>query len=318
MPTSPTRSLSTMSAQVEKSPLRATDIERCPFLYSTASFSRTYGLGVSEDPGPGAYDSSLPSIGPQWRSDKPSAPKLSILPKHEKSWSKVFISREASKASGRARETPGPGTYDMPVEAIPETTGVRFSQAMRPDPDIPNPSPGPIYDVRMTADKNTAPPIGRADRWEVGAIDKSYLGPGEYKVPDSFAVQQRLAKSFSEGREAWEKVLFPGGEKQFLGRASQSLGKLRKFETSAKTAPFCRAGRNGFGGMWSGQMAGASIPGPGAYDVVNSKSGSLFRSKAAFNFGKPPPAARLNWQRQVYETSTWTRLAMSKNVRTNR
>eukprot|EP00392_Amoebophrya_sp_AT5.2_P015991 g16219.t1 len=289
-------------------------MERCPFLYSTASFSQTYGMGVDDDPGPGTYDvvvSATSAFGPQFKSEMSTAPRVPILEKHEASWSKVFISRAASDAAGRAKETPGPGTYAVQVDAIPETTGVRFGQAVREEPGYKSDGPGPVYDLRSGPKQHPAVAFTAGDRWATGPVDRNFLGPGEYPL-ESFTARMKKAKSFSEGRDKWEKVIFPGCERNLLGRASLGPGKCHPFQTGQKTAPFCKAGRNGPGGMWDSLKGMTSVPGPGAYQVGGAKH-SIFRSKSAFNFGKPPPAPRLHWKRQVYETAAWSRLAMTKN-----
>ncbi|CAD7924687.1 unnamed protein product [Amoebophrya sp. A120] len=305
---------SVMQTTARERKLRENDIERCPFLYSTASFSQTYSMEADDDPGPGTYDvtDASAALGPQFSSMKHTAPRVPILEKHESSWAKVFISRAASDAAGRAKETPGPGTYAVQVESIPATTGVRFGHAARPEPGYTSDGPGPIYDVRGNPREQGVSAFSASDRWASGPSDRSYLGPGEYGAGESFTGRMRKAKSFAEGRDKWEKVVFPGCEKVFLGRASLGPGKCHAFQTGGKTAPFCKAGREGPGGMWEGLKRKGEIPGPGAYKVGGPKH-SIFNSKSAFNFGKPPPAARLNWKRQVYETASWSRLAMSKN-----
>lgn len=109
--------------------------------------------------------SATSAFGPQFKSEMSTAPRVPILEKHEASWSKVFISRAASDAAGRAKETPGPGTYAVQVDAIPETTGVRFGQAVREEPGYKSDGPGPVYDLRSGPKQHPAVAFTAGDRY---------------------------------------------------------------------------------------------------------------------------------------------------------
>ena len=101
---------------------------------------------------------------------------------------------------------------------------------------------------------------------------------------------------------------FAGGDRQFLGRTSPGPGGYQPYKcTLAKKALFMKSTRPAL-------SMPSDAPGPGRYDV-RGMTNEAVKSKAAYNFGKPPPFARLNWARQGYETATWARLNMAQKIR---
>lgn len=298
------------------------DVSRCPFLYSQSSYSSLYDhdhkfgqtnrfIDLNEVPGPNHYRCQE-AMGQQIKSSCETAPSICIPSKNSESWSKVFVSKEQSEASGRSRYTPGPGTYESPdgiSVSLKTKLGISFGTSERPKPGFTTPSPGPIYDVRHNFDVPTTG-FSKGDRFASSGHSGDSTGPFGSSAPLPGALDpNRLAKSFAAGRDAWEKVVFPGCEKVFRGRACDVVGQYKPYEIRlARKEAFSKAVRKGLNAYEE------KAPGPGQYSVIGRTNESV-RTKPCHSFGKPPEKARLNWGRQGRETATWARLGMSRNIR---
>eukprot|EP00932_Pfiesteria_piscicida_P005245 SRR837773.1515.p1 GENE.SRR837773.1515~~SRR837773.1515.p1 ORF type:complete len:338 (-),score=44.98 SRR837773.1515:43-906(-) len=172
------------------------------------------------EPGPGSYD--IPqSFGQQQLSTYMSQPCSSITAKHDKSWSKVMISKEHLGAL-MARGTPGPGTY-MPALAQSQSR-VSFGTAKRRQlSDASFKAPGPVYNLPSNNEAPKTIKFGKANRFDTDNQSLSKMlgstGPGQYEVSGSFD-GSRLAKSFGASHRAYDRVRFPGSDRVGIGRNS--------------------------------------------------------------------------------------------------
>merc|ERR1719313_3019846 len=72
-------------------------------------------------------------------------PSVSLTAKHDRSWSKVLVSKEQLDIL-KARDTPGPGTY-KPTAGPESQARVRFGSSKRkPLNDTAFRAPGPVYE----------------------------------------------------------------------------------------------------------------------------------------------------------------------------
>eukprot|EP00971_Amphidinium_carterae_P008873 174964-Amphidinium_carterae.1 len=204
-------------------------------LYATPSYSSMYVEQEDIEPGPGAYNLP-PGIGYQHESTRESQPAMSLTAKHDKSWSKVMISKEHLSVF-KARGTPGPGNYKP---TVPKSQArVRIGTAKRLELYEGNQmSPGPVYDIRT---EPSAPPVNikfcKATRF---ASDNDTISnqlgstaPGMYEVNTVFDGAY-LAKSFGASHRAYDKVAFPGSNRINIGRQSPGPGPSIPFSNSGK------------------------------------------------------------------------------------
>lgn len=266
-------------------------------LYAMPSYSSLFNEPEDMEPGPGSYD--IPQgFGYQHLSTNASQPCLSITAKHDKSWSKVMISKDHLN-SLMGRNTPGPGTYAPAVQN--SQCRVRFGTAKRRGVvDDTIRAPGPIYDV-LGNPENPKVHIrfGKANRFDGDnqSLSKALgsTGPGQYELPSSFD-GSRLSKSFGASHRAYDKVRFPGSEKEGIGRSSPGPGPLVPFQ-QGKSVTFSRSERM--------SLDVAKAPGPGHYDNHERPDPSS-RSRSTYSFGRPQAKARLDWKQMRHlQNSLW-------------
>lgn len=271
-------------------------------LYAAPSYSSLYVDPEDLEPGPGAYDIPV-SLGHQTLSTKESPASISLTAKHDRSWAKVMISKD-HLAVLKARDTPGPGTY-KPTGGPESQARVRFGSSKRqPLNDTHFRAPGPLYEVRGNPEN---PPCNirftKANRFERDgeALSNSLgsTGPGQYENSSCFD-GVRLAKSFGASMRAYDKVRFPGSEKEWIGRESPGPGPLQPYQNCASSVSFTRADPRP-----SDANKNKRAPGPGHYDV-HEKPYPNSRSQSTYSFGRPPARGRLNWakMRNMHST-TW-------------
>ncbi|CEL93090.1 unnamed protein product [Vitrella brassicaformis CCMP3155] len=284
--TSTAPSTKPVSASRKRSPLA--DSKSTPFL-SSVTGEQTKGLSHArtsyhtlftsleeEDLDPGtAYDDKL-------QDDL-------CLCRNINSWSRVIITRN-HLSDLRCRDTPGAG------------------KARRPPLSMPTDGPSKMYNVSAAALKFpcwTTCRFGAEKRFESLARERQAksgnVGPGHYDISKS-SFEDRLAKSFGVGRQAYEKVVTPGMDKAFKGSFGAGPGPPiyitpdpNSIRVSFTKAPKLRSG--GFD----------ASPGPGAYssDITQSVS-SLYRNSPVCSFGPPPSRARLNLRKMTqFENSVW-------------
>lgn len=272
-------------------------------LYAAPSFSSLYVDPEDLEPGPGAYD--IPqSVGYQHLSTKESQPLISLTAKHDRSWSKVMITKD-HLAVLKARDTPGPGTYKPPGSgAVESQARVRFGSSKRPPlADTHFRAPGPVYEVR-TAPEDCPHNIrfSKGNRFERDgeALTNSLgsTGPGQYENGSVFD-GVRLAKSFGASMRAYDKVRFPGSERMMIGRESPGPGPLMPYQNTASSISFGRAER------LPSNNAGKRSPGPGHYEN-HEKPYPHSRSQSVYSFGRPGARGRINWAKmRHYNNTTW-------------
>lgn len=266
-------------------------------LYATPSFSSLIVEPDDLEPGPGTYE--LPrTFGYQHLSTNLSQPQLSLTAKHEKSWDKVFITKDHQMVL-LARGTPGPGTYDASGDATKSQARIRFGTARARGAlsDTAFRAPGPVYDV--TGDPETVEKkqkFGKDHRFE-SAHAGIGAAPGQYEAETVFN-GSRLSKSFGCSHRAYDKVRFPGSERLMLCKASPGPGALQPFTNSGKSISFCRAERMG--------MASGAGPGPGAYDN-HEKAYPHSKNRACYGFGKPSAKGRMDYKQMkiLSHSSQW-------------
>lgn len=268
-------------------------------LYAAPSFSSLYVDPEDLEPGPGAYD--IPeALGYQHVSTRQSEPSISLTAKHDRSWSKVMISKD-HLAVLKARDTPGPGTY-KPTAGVESQARVRFGSSKRqPLCDTHFRSPGPLYEVRGSPDECKANiRFTKANRFErdgealISSLGST--GPGQYEVSTCFD-GVRLGKSFGASMRAYDKVRFPGSERMMIGRNSPGPGAAQPWVNSMPEISFTRSER------LPSDDSGKRQPGPGQYEV-HEKPYPYSRTPTAHSFGKPSTRGRLNWQRMRHFTNT--------------
>lgn len=268
-------------------------------LYSSPSYSSLYADPEDLEPGPGTY--SIPEgFGHQHLSKNWSNPSVSITAKHDKAWSKVFITKDHLSAM-MARGSPGPGTY---IPHLVETQArVRIGTSKRQGLcDTNFRAPGPLYEVRGNPDN---PPVhirfSKANRFDMDNQSLSRAlgstGPGQYEVPTIFDGINK-AKSFGASHRAYDRVRFPGSEKEGQGRWSPGPGPLQPFQNSGKAVSFGRAEK----------LPGVKVtraPGPGAYEN-HTRPNPDMKNQSVYSFGRPPPRGRIDWkQMRVLNNSMW-------------
>jgi hypothetical protein len=274
-------------------------------LYAAPSFSSLYVDPEDLEPGPGAYD--IPqSVGYQIQSTKESQPLISLTAKHDRSWAKVMITKD-HLAVLKARDTPGPGTYKPPASGGVESQArVRFGSSKRkPINDTNFRAPGPLYEVRTCPDdcpKNIR--FTKANRFERDgeALSNSLgsTGPGQYEESIRAIDGNRLAKSFGASHRAYDKVRFPGSEREFIGRNSPGPGACMPYQNTASTIGFTRAER-----LPGESQESRRKPGPGHYEV-HEKPYPFSRSQSVYSFGRPQARGRLNWSKmRNFTNTTW-------------
>jgi len=267
-------------------------------LYASPSFSSMYAEVEDLEPGPGSYD--LPqSFGYQQLSQHMSQPCSSLTAKHDKSWAKVWISKD-HLSSFMARGSPGPGTYQP--ELLSKESRIRFGTSTRkPLSDSNFRAPGPVYDLPSSVEPPKSVKFSKANRFDVDNQSLSKLlgstGPGQYEVPGSFD-NQRLAKSFGASHRAYDRVRFPGSDRVGIGRQSPGPGSLQPFQNAGKGVSFGRAER------LPGNNADKRAPGPGAYD--NHERGlPASRNQSCYSFGRPPAKARVDFKLMLHPPNPW-------------
>lgn len=270
-------------------------------LYAAPSLSSLYADPEDLEPGPGTYDLH-PSVGYQHLSTKESNASVSLTAKHDRSWAKVMISKDHLNVL-KARDTPGPGTYKPPgCGGVESQARVRFGSSKRPP--LANThfrAPGPVYEVRTNPDE---PPcnirFSKANRFERDgeALSSSLgsTGPGQYELTGSFD-GGRLAKSFGASNRAYDKVRFPGSEREMIGKNSPGPGACQAFQNTGQSVPFGRAER------LPANNNGKRAPGPGHYEA-HDKPYPFSRSQSVYSFGRPPARGRINWARMKNSTNT--------------
>jgi hypothetical protein len=208
-------------------------------LYGQPSYSSLYVEPEDLEPGPGTYDIP-PGIGYQHESTKESLPQVSLTAKHDRSWAKVMITKAHNDAF-KCRDSPGPGTYKP--QFVPNQARIRFGTGKRkPLADTNFRAPGPVYEVRGVPDNPEAQTkFGKADRFSRDgtslAAQLASAGPGQYEL-DTVFDGMSLAKSFGASHRAYDKVRFPGSERQFVGRNSPGPGALKPlYNDSVRVRP---------------------------------------------------------------------------------
>jgi len=269
-------------------------------LYATPSYGSLYTDPEDLEPGPGTYDIKQ-SFGHQALSTNLSAPSVSLGAKHDKAWSKVMITKDHLSAI-MARGTPGPGTY-KPGFVEPQSR-IRFGTGQRKGLSDTNfRAPGPVYEVRTNPDNPTQHiRFSKANRFDMDGQSLSSAlgstGPGQYEVSTVFD-GVRLARSFGCSHRAYDRVRFPGSDKEGQGRVSTGPGELKPFMNSGKSNAFGRAER------FPENKASRRAPGPGGYEV-HDKPNPDMKTQSTYSFGRPAAKGRIDWkQYKTLEASMW-------------
>lgn len=273
-------------------------------LYSSPSFGSLYVEPEDLEPGPGAYDLHG-AIGQQHESTKESQPLISLTAKHDRSWSKVLISKDHLMVL-KARDTPGPGTYKPPGGGRVESQArVRFGSSKRkPINDTHFRAPGPVYEVRGNPDE---PPhnirFTKGNRFggdgEALAGSLGSTGPGQYELGSACFDGTRLAKSFGASMRAYDKVRFPGSERMMIGRESPGPGAGQPFQNNSSSVSFTRADPR------PGDTKGGRSPGPGHYEN-HEKPYPHSRNQSTYSFGRPHARGRVDWKKmRHFNNTTW-------------
>lgn len=269
-------------------------------LYATPSYSSLYVEPEDLEPGPGTYDVPQ-SFGYQILSTNYSQPCPSLTAKHDKSWAKVMITKDHLSAI-MARGTPGPGTYQPTL--VQTQARVRFGTSKRkPMNDEHFRAPGPVYEVTGDpTNPKSQTRFSKANRFDMDSQSLSQAlgstGPGQYEVGTDFDGNHGLSKSFGASHRAYDRVRFPGSEKEGQGRTSPGPGPLMPFQNSGKAISFGKAER------LPGER-GERAPGPGAYDNHERVDPGV-RTRVTYSFGRPHARGRINWKQMRYMSeSTW-------------
>lgn len=265
--------------------------EMTPALYNTPSYASLYADVEDLEPGPGSYDVP-PGLGVQHESMKNTIPAISLTARHQKSWSKVLITKDHLQEL-RARDTPGPGSY-QPSHLATEQS-VRFGTSKRrPLNDTTNGAPGPaLYNTRgdITTDGGMGRiKFGKAGRFAQDAVEAASIvqtWPGQYESGTVFD-GLRLSKSFGVSHRAYDKVRFPGADRLMYGRLSPGPGPYRPYQPGGREYSFSKANRLGMADQGRG-------PGPGQYDN-HERPPPDSRNRPVNSFGKPSAKSRLSWQ----------------------
>jgi hypothetical protein len=287
-------------------------------LYGTPSYSSLFVEPEDLEPGPGSYDISN-NFGHQPLSTTRSQPSLSMTARHDKSWSKVMITKD-HLSTLIARDTPGPGTY-VPLPAMTQSR-VRFGTSQRRGiSDSSFKAPGPVYDTEVpTGDhQKVTVKFSKASRFRDEDLRRAVPGPGDYprrvrassgkeigsegRVPAeaiSGFNASRMAKSFGVSHRAYDRVWFPGSERLETGRMSPGPGTARPFQNNGKGVSFPGAPR------MPPNLAAKRAPGPGAYDN-HERENAVTESSPKFGMGRPNAKGRLNLKqmRLLTHTSSW-------------
>lgn len=281
--------------RVESAPASQTSMR----MYSVPSYSSLYADAEDLEPGPGSYDMP-PGFGVQHESTKDTIPSMSLTAKHSKAWSKVLITKD-HLCELMARDTPGPGTYQP--EVLNSQANVRFGTSKRkPISDTAERAPGPEYHVRTApTDINHQIKFSKASRFDrdpdamSGSLGQT--GPGKYQHSTQFD-GVRLAKSFGISHRAYDKVRYPGAERQWVGTLSPGPGSYKPFILDGKRYSFSKAQRLKDLNTWKGK-----VPGPGQYDN-HDKANPSSRNQSVYSFGKPHAKGRLDWKQLRNQTNT--------------
>lgn len=181
------------------------------------------------DPGPGSYE-CFSSFGKQGPSGQPTAPCYSFLPKHEKSWSKVFITK-GHQGVTCGKDTPG-AIYKPKMTS--SEASVNFPKGARKSPANITSGPGRWYDVRDTPNKPAQAKghktdFGTSARFVIpGQNAKPNIAPGQYEIKGALDMGLK-AKSFGTSFRAYDKVLLNSDQHLVnLGRASPGPGHYRQ------------------------------------------------------------------------------------------
>jgi len=270
-------------------------------LYATPSYSSLYTEPEDLEPGPGTYD--IPdAIGHQQLSTKFSGQSVSLTAKHDKAWSKVMITKDHLTAI-MGRGNPGPGTY-VP-RMVNSDARVRIGTATRPGlANTKFRAPGPVYEVRTNPDN---PPqhtrFSKANRFAMDNISLSKslgsTGPGQYEDKSIFD-GTHLSKSFGASHRAYDRVRFPGSDKEGKCRSSPGPGPQYPLSNDGKATPFSRAQR------FTDDPSGKRAPGPGAY-TVHDKPNPDMKTQSTYSFGRPSAKGRMDFARMriLQSSSMW-------------
>ncbi|CAJ1430416.1 unnamed protein product [Effrenium voratum] len=122
-------------------------------------------------------------------------------------------------------------------------------------------------------------------------------GPGQYEVKGSVDVAGK-GRSFGASHRAYDKVRFPGGEKEGQGRASAGPGPPLPYALT-RGVSFARAER----------LPGdrnERAPGPGAYEV-HDKPNPDMKTRSTYSFGRPSARGRIDFKsmRMLQSSSLW-------------
>lgn len=260
-------------------------------LYATPSYSSLYTEPEDLEPGPGTYDLQ-DSIGAQQLSTKFSGQSVSLTAKHDKAWSKVMITKD-HLAVLMGRGNPGPGTY-VP-RMVNSDARVRIGTSKRPGLNNTKfRAPGPVYEVRTSPDNPVQHTrFSKANRFAMDNISLSKAlgstGPGQYEDKSVFD-GTHLSKSFGASHRAYDRVRFPGSDKEGKCRTSPGPGPLFPLSNDLRSAPFGRADR------FSDDPAAKRAPGPGAYNV-HDKPNPDMKTQSVYSFGRPSAKGRMDFAR---------------------
>jgi hypothetical protein len=267
-------------------------------LYATPSHASLCVEPDDLEPGPGHYD--LPrNFGYQQESTKISGAVVSLTAKHEKSWDKVFVTKDHCQVL-LGKGTPGPGAYDPGLGPASQAR-IRFGTGQRqPLNDGSFRAPGPVYDVAGDSDSvEKKQRFGKASRFDAvgdAVAPASAVAPGQYEAGTLFD-GARLGKSFGASHRAYDKVRFPGSDRLQLCKASPGPGSLQPFTNSGKSITFPHAERLPL--KFDGR------PGPGAYDN-HERAYPHSRNQSCYSFGTPSARGRIDYkQMRSMGNSMW-------------
>jgi len=123
-------------------------------------------------------------------------------------------------------------------------------------------------------------------------------GPGQYEVKGCID-GSRHGRSFGASHRAYDRVRFPGSEKEGQGRSSPGPGAPLPYELAGRSISFCRAQR-------LPDDRNERAPGPGAYDV-HEKPNPDMKTQSVYSFGRPSARSRMDFKtmKMLQSSSLW-------------
>jgi len=163
-------------------------------------------------------------------------------------------------------------------------------------------APGPVYEVRTQPDNPREHiKFSKGSRFEKTSLTDALgsTGPGQYEV-DTLFDGIRLSKSFGASHRAYDKVRFPGSERQNVGMASPGPGPYKAYMNDSSKISIGRAER------LPHNNAAKRAPGPGEYPVhsIERNRNPTSRAQSVYSFGRPHPRGRIDWKQMRHMSSS--------------